>query len=558
MHLGTSISIGGAESGEPFKHHYQPLQTMEHEDEEVPLEALTDGPPSLDKVLHDTDKTSRVFRNLSTALANWGIETHGSVNLNFASLLSSDPYLGGSHHIHVRRIAPVPPEARTDVRLYQMFLVWFSANMNILAFSTGSAGPLFFGLGARDSIVIVFLVDLIVCAIPAYFAVFGPKLGTRGMVQSRFSWGYYGSILPSVLNVFSMQGFLILNCIIGGQTLASVSDQLNDTLGIVIIGVISLVVTFCGYKVIHWYESIAWIPNVITFIVMLGIGGKHLHASAPPPTPATAASVLSFVSTVASSVISWCTMTPDYGVYHDGSASSMRIFIYTYLGFFTSSITGHMIGAAFAAAAPSVPSWTTGLGNGNDVGGLIAAILSPAGNFGKFLTAILALSIPSACAPTMYTFSTSFMTVAPFFARIPRYVFIIISEAVLIPVAVVGATRFYTTFVDILSVIGYWSTAFAAIIFAEHFIFRKNKFSLYDIDDWDQPRRLPPGFAAVLAFLGAFGIIVPSMSQAWYTGPFARAGTGDIGIETGFIAAGLLYVCFRRVERRFYHVGRLR
>jgi len=39
-----------------------------------------------------------------------------------------------------------------------------------------------------------------------------------------------------------MQGFLILNCIIGGQTLASVSSHLDDTLGIVIISVISLAV----------------------------------------------------------------------------------------------------------------------------------------------------------------------------------------------------------------------------------------------------------------------------------------------------------------------------
>lgn len=39
-----------------------------------------------------------------------------------------------------------------------------------------------------------------------------------------------------------MQGFLVLNCIIGGQTLASVSSHLNDTLGIVIISVISLAV----------------------------------------------------------------------------------------------------------------------------------------------------------------------------------------------------------------------------------------------------------------------------------------------------------------------------
>lgn len=40
-----------------------------------------------------------------------------------------------------------------------------------------------------------------------------------------------------------MQGYLILNSIVGGQTLAAVSpDKLNATLGIVIIGVVSLVV----------------------------------------------------------------------------------------------------------------------------------------------------------------------------------------------------------------------------------------------------------------------------------------------------------------------------
>lgn len=166
---------------------------------------------------------------------------------------------------------------------------------------------------------------------------------------------YYGAIIPSALTVFSMQGFLVLNCIVGGQMLASVSSgHLDDTLGIVIIGIISFAVspkrmwpvyllrsssqvTFCGYKVIHWYvtpphiaghhfyvflryESVAWIPNVIAFIVMLGVGGKHL-SNAPPPEPLTAASIITFGTTTASSVISWCMMTPDYGVYHDARAS---------------------------------------------------------------------------------------------------------------------------------------------------------------------------------------------------------------------------------------------
>ena len=100
-------------------------------------------------------------------------------------------------------------------------------------------------------------------------------------------------------------------------------------------------VTFFGYKVLHWsagslntsntyahqrnccrYESVAWIPNVITFIVMLGVGGKYLNPSEFPSTPApTASELISCATLIASSVISWCTLTPDYGVYHDREAS---------------------------------------------------------------------------------------------------------------------------------------------------------------------------------------------------------------------------------------------
>lgn len=40
-----------------------------------------------------------------------------------------------------------------------------------------------------------------------------------------------------------MQGFLTLNCIVGGQALAGISDNLTDTTGIVIISLISLVVS---------------------------------------------------------------------------------------------------------------------------------------------------------------------------------------------------------------------------------------------------------------------------------------------------------------------------
>lgn len=98
---------------------------------------------------------------------------------------------------------------------------------------------------------------------------------------------------------------------------------------------------------------------MITFIVMLGVGGKHLRISEYPTQPLPSAqTVISFMTFVASSVLSWCTMTPDYGVYHDVNASrcgcplsllllptkymsmvSYRIFIYAYFGLLLSNVS---------------------------------------------------------------------------------------------------------------------------------------------------------------------------------------------------------------------------
>ncbi|KAG1815186.1 cytosine-purine permease [Suillus subaureus] len=450
---------------------------------------------------------------------------------------------------------PVPAEERLDTRWYQLFFIWFSSCMNILSFSTGTAGPAFYSLGVRDSIAIIIIVNLVCCLLPGFFAVFGPKLGMRTMVQARFSWGYFGAVIPAVLNVFSLEGFLILNCIIGGQTIASLSSQLNDTLGIVIIGIISLMVTFCGYRVIHWYESVAWIPNVIAFITILAVGYPQLRETLSAPVPsATPANIISFASFLASNIIGWCPMIPDYGVYHSPDASSTRIFIYTYLGFFVSNVTGQALGAAFAAAAPSVPAWNAGFDDSSSVGGLLHNILLPTGAFGKILIALVALSISSACAPTMYTFSNSFMAIATWFSTVPRWVYVLISEGILIPLAIVGAKKFYATCVDILNIVGYWSSIFSAIVLAEHVLFRRASFSedQYPIKTWASYALLPSGIPAVVAFACACGALVPFMSQAWYVGPVARQGSGDVGVFVGFVVGAITYALARSFEKVLY------
>ncbi|KAM5536808.1 hypothetical protein V8D89_009526, partial [Ganoderma adspersum] len=480
----------------------------------------------VENVVHEGQtRIGRLSHRVTLQLARWGLEVNG--------------------------VTPIPETQRTDRRLYQFFFVWFSANANILTLSAGTVGPAFFNLGILDSFFVIVVVDVIACAFPSMSAVFGPKLGMRSMVQSRFSWGYYGAIIPSVLNVLSMEGYLVLNTIVGGQTLAEVSDHLNPTLGIVIIAVISLIITFCGCQVLHWYELVIWVPNLVAFIVMLAVGGMQLReAPLTSPTPASPATLLTFGASLAATVVSWSTLTPDYGVYHDRKASTWRLFFYNYLGFFVSSVPAHMLGAAFAAASVTVPSWRAGLGDGGDVGGLVAAVLAPTGKFGKFLLVLLSLTAPSACAPTMYTVCTSFMTVHRAFAKLPRFVVAIISTIVLIPIAIVGASQFYDTFETILALIGYWIAPFCAVVFTEHFLFRRS-FSAYDVPNaWDDPHHpnLPRPYPALCALAASIVLIVLCMEQKWWTGPVAKRGTGDLGMLLGFVVSVAVYAAARWVE----------
>ncbi|EKM75847.1 hypothetical protein AGABI1DRAFT_122979 [Agaricus bisporus var. burnettii JB137-S8] len=447
--------------------------------------------------------------------------------------------------LETRGIKPVPPEERQDTQYYKLFFVWFSANCNILSFSAGTLGPAIFGLGTRDSCLTILFFELLFCLMPAYASTWGPKLGMRQMVISRYSFGYYGVLLCCLLNLIGMCGFSILNCILGGQALSSVSDEhLSWTVGIVVIGIISLLVSFCGLSVLNWYERIVWFPIIITLAIALGLGGNNL--SGTTYEPATARGVLSFVSTLAGFTITWTPLASDFSLYFKEDVKSWRIFLHSYLGFVLSTIPFQCAGAAVMAAAPSVPLWQERYALG-DVGGLLEAMLQPVHGFGKFLTVLLSLSVIGNMAITFYSMAFNLQLCIPFFLKVPRYVFCVVGTAIVIPLSIAGQHRFYDTLINFLSLLGYWAAAFTTIIFMEHFYFRKNDFSLYDPEMWNSPSLLPTGLPAVAAVIFSFGPVIPCMDQVWYVGPIAEK-TGDIGFEMAFVVGAILYFVFRSLE----------
>lgn len=124
----------------------------------------------------------------------------------------------------------------------------------------------------------------------------------------------------------------------------------------------------------------------------------------------------------------------------------------------------------------------------------------------------------------------------------------------MLPLSIVGAHRFYTALTNFLSLIGYWASAYGAILLVEHFYFRRGDFTTYDQADWNVAKRLPWGAAAVGAALLSFGLIIPCMNQVWFVGPIGSK-TGDIGFEVAFPLAGLLYIPLRKLERQYQGIN---
>ena len=98
-----------------------------------------------------------------------------------------------------------------------------------------------------------------------------------------------------------------------------------------------------------------------------------------------------------------------------------------------------------------------------------------------------------------------------------------------------------------MNLIGYWLAIYTAIGISEHFFYKKG-YANYDVAIYDEPKMLPVGFAALLAF--SFGIagVVVGMSQVWWTGPLAKM-IGETGGDIGFeLAFGFSFVIFNIVR----------
>ena len=115
------------------------------------------------------------------------------------------------------------------------------------------------------------------CFIAAYCSLMGPRSGCRQMVSGRFLFGWWFVKLVALVAIIGVMGWSVVNSVVGGQILSSVSDdKIPLWAGIVIIAAISLIVAIAGIKQLIRVEAFLSIPVNCAFYYYISLHHKNL------------------------------------------------------------------------------------------------------------------------------------------------------------------------------------------------------------------------------------------------------------------------------------------
>ncbi|KAJ4477122.1 permease for cytosine/purines, uracil, thiamine, allantoin-domain-containing protein [Lentinula lateritia] len=478
--------------------------------------------------------------------------------LKFATLWAIVEFLD-KYGVEARGIERVPSDQRTHIYPLSAFWMWLAANMTIATFSLGCLGGPVFSLSFKDAALTIIFFNLL-CNLPvAYFSTWGPKLGLRQLTLSKFSFGYFTSQVPIILNCIACVGWSVVNSIVGAQTLRAVSTahQIPTAAAIVVIAIGPITISFMGYRVVHLYEQYAWIPVTIIFIIYLGQIARFIESDFRNSGTIEAGNVLSFGATIAGYAIGWVSYAADYTVRMPEDMSSVKIFFWTYLGLNVPLILVEILGAAAMSTFNQKTTWADAYAE-NSVGGLLGAGLAgPMGGCGSFLLVIIALSIIATNIPAMYSLALTFQNIHPYAQAIPRIFIVIIGSVVYIILAIAGASHFVEWLETMLDILAYWLAIFSAILIEEHLIFRRGKWSNYNPEDYNNWRKLPLGVASFIALSCGVAGAVLGMAQSWYIGVIGGMignpeSGGDIGFELAFAFSAIVYPPLRWIEKNYW------
>ncbi|CCD25249.1 cytosine permease NDAI_0E04320 [Naumovozyma dairenensis CBS 421] len=512
----------------------------------------------LEKNFPSTQTSEKVF----TENGSLSVEEQFSVDNTKAAKLVIFSNLINRLNAETNGIDPISDEDKTEGSVLNATTMWFSANLVLSAYAVGALGPLAFGLNFGTSVLTVVFFNILGVLPVAFFSLFGPELGLRQMILSRFLTGNITGRIFSLFNCVACVGWCVLNTIVAAQLLNMVNEgghQLPLWAGCLVIISGTVLVTFFGFKIIHAYEKWSWVPNFAVFLIIIArlkmsgkfSGGEWTSGST------TAGNVLSFGCAAFGYAAAWATYAADYTVYMPRDSNKFKIFFSLVAGLIFPLCFTMILGAACAMGAVNDPVWKQYYDT-NAMGGLTYAILVPNSlhGFGDFCCVLLALSTIANNIPNMYTIALSVQAFWEPLAKIPRALWSVAGNATALGIAIPACYYFESFLEKFMNTIAYYAAIYICLSCAEHFVFRRS-IKAYNVEDWNDPSKLPVGIAGCAGLIvGAFGVAL-GMCQSYWVGEIARLigkSGGDIGFELGGGWAFITYVVVRFLELKY--IGR--
>lgn len=459
--------------------------------------------------------------------------------------------MGQNKKVIERRTIEFVPEEERHGKVFSMFTLFFSSNMQITTVALGVI-PIELGLSPGWSIFALVLGNLLGGFVMAAHAVQGPRIGIPQMIQSRAQFGVLGANIPLAFGVVMYLGFFAGTAILGGDAVANLLG-VSKPLGIVIANLVTYLLLAFGYDAIHRFAKWAAAVFAVIFIIGTGLAMKELPATSAPAAAPSLPILLIAISIFATWQITYGPYVADYSRYMPKKTSSRAIFWNTYLGSVIGSVWAMIFGVLLGAVAQKLAS--------SDPTAAFAGLFQGAwgGLHVIVLLAILA-GVIVINALNLYGGSLSSLTIISSVESLHRSsirngkwyrIGLGASGAVIGSlVAILGSDSVMDYLNNLMLILMYVFVPWSAINLTDFFLLRHGEYSVPDIFDrkgqygaWGMP--------ALTAFAVAILLEIPFMSLPFFTGPIAaKMGGTDITWIVGLVVGAVLYYGLMRQHPR--------
>ncbi|WP_284756124.1 cytosine permease [Arthrobacter sp. efr-133-R2A-120] len=450
-----------------------------------------------------------------------------------------------------KTIQPIPLNERHG-KARDLFTIWFGSNIMIMTIVTGGLATTVFGLSFVPAIVGIILGNVIGGIFMALHSAQGPQLGVAQMIQTRGQFGSFGALLIVVIVVIMYVGFFAANLVFGGEAMAAVSPDISVDAGIIIIGVVSVVATIFGYRLIHAYARflsiVAGLALLLAFVWIMFVHGL----------PATFLyqgnfNWVGFMATVSVSALWQLAYAPyvsDYSRYMPQGTGSAPAFWASYSGCVLGTLFPMLLGALVGTLAV-----TMGADAGNvEIVGSMGALLQP---WTLAVVGIFCLGVAASNAMNLYCGVLCSLTIGQTFKPnwLPRAktrsVAAIILFTLALLISLFARDNFILFYTNFLSFLMYVLVPWTAINLVDYYLLRHGDYRVEDFFKRDGGVYGRFNWVAIGSYVAGALVQLPFSATAIYTGPVAAAMGGvDLSWIIGLVVVAPLYYVAARTFRK--------